>query len=89
MYIICHKHIGRCVYTSKTHKVEHFNQLYKLHYSMVYHLITTMLGESETADDLVQDVFVKLYVQLTSGEPVEFSKTWLYRVVGCFFMPGT
>lgn len=57
-----------------------FNHLYQLHYPMVQHLIARMVGDSDEVNDLTQEVFVKLYIQLNAGSPVDFPKTWLYRV---------
>jgi RNA polymerase sigma-70 factor (ECF subfamily) len=36
-------------------------------------------GSHET-DDIVQDVFVKLYLQMEAGVVVLYPKTWLYKV---------
>jgi RNA polymerase sigma-70 factor (ECF subfamily) len=60
--------------------VNQFNHLYQLHYPMVQHLIARMVGDSDEVNDLTQEVFVKLYVQLNAGNTVVFPKTWLYRV---------
>jgi RNA polymerase sigma-70 factor (ECF subfamily) len=60
--------------------VKHFNTLYQTHYAMVHALVARMVGDGEAVKDLVQEVFVKLYLQLQSGEPIEYPKTWLYRV---------
>jgi len=60
--------------------VQHFNTLYQTHYTMVHRLVARMLGDEDEVKDLVQEVFVKLYLQLQAGEPIEYPKTWLYRV---------
>lgn len=47
---------------------------------MVHRLVARMVGDGDAVKDLVQEVFVKLYLQLQTGEPIEYPKTWLYRV---------
>jgi len=32
------------------------------------------------AEDIVQEVFIKLYLQCQSGDEIQFPKTWLYKV---------
>jgi len=32
------------------------------------------------AEDIVQEVFIKLYLQYDSGATVQFPKTWLYKI---------
>lgn len=47
---------------------------------MVHGLVARLVGDGDAVKDLVQEVFVKLHLQLQAGETVEFPKTWLYRV---------
>ncbi|KAB2928528.1 MAG: sigma-70 family RNA polymerase sigma factor [Leptonema illini] len=60
--------------------MKHFNTLYQANYAMVHGLVTRMVGDGDVVKDLVQEVFVKLYLQLQAGERIEYPKTWLYRV---------
>lgn len=60
--------------------MQYFNTLYQTHYAMVHGLVSRMVGDGDAVKDLVQEVFVKLYLQLQAGESVEYPKTWLYRV---------
>jgi len=43
-------------------------------------LVSKFRVNSHDAEDIVQDVFVKLYLQFNSGNQVQYPKTWLYKV---------
>ena len=47
---------------------------------MVHRLVARLVGDGDVVKDLVQEVVVKLHLQLQAGETVEYPKTWLYRV---------
>jgi len=53
--------------------------LYKEHFTSIYRLGFRLLGNSEQALDLTQEVFLKLYRRLDGGSPVTEIKGWLYR----------
>src|SRR5262245_18302931 len=46
----------------------------------VYHYLMTFLGDPATADDLAQEVFLRLYAHLHRGRPVENVQLWVFRV---------
>jgi RNA polymerase sigma-70 factor, ECF subfamily len=46
----------------------------------VYHYLMAFLGDAATADDLTQEVFLRLYVHLHRGRPVENVRLWVFRV---------
>ena len=55
--------------------------LFEKHYISVYNLAYKWCGIKEDAEDIAQDVFVKLVRKLhTFGQKASF-KTWLYRIV--------
>ena len=57
-----------------------FNDIYQQHYATVFRLVTKFTLGSHETDDIVQDVFVKLYLQMEAGVVVLYPKTWLYKV---------
>jgi RNA polymerase sigma-70 factor (ECF subfamily) len=60
--------------------LEKFDNIYQQHYATVFRLVAKFTFGSHETDDIVQDVFVKLYLQMESGVIVEYPKTWLYKV---------
>lgn len=64
----------------KAGEVEAFESIYNTHWRMVYSILFRLIGRREEAEDLAQEVFVKLYrtpPQLGERETVA---PWLYRV---------
>ena len=57
-----------------------FNDIYQQHYKTVFRLVSKFTLGSHETDDIVQDVFVKLYLQMEAGAVVLYPKTWLYKV---------
>ena len=60
--------------------MEQFNDIYQQHYASVFRLVSKFTLGSHETDDIVQDVFVKLYMQIEAGVVVLYPKTWLYKV---------
>jgi RNA polymerase sigma-70 factor (ECF subfamily) len=46
----------------------------------VYYYLMAFLGDAATADDLTQEVFLRLYKHLHQGRPVENARLWVFRV---------
>lgn len=46
----------------------------------VYYYLMAFLGDAATADDLTQEVFLRLYEHLHRGRPVENVRLWVFRV---------
>jgi len=46
----------------------------------VYYYLMAFLDDAATADDLTQEVFLRLYAQLHRGRPVENVRLWVFRV---------
>jgi RNA polymerase sigma-70 factor (ECF subfamily) len=58
-----------------------FARLVALHESMVFNLAARLLGDSEEARDLSQEVFLQVYRSLGRFEGRSSLKTWIYRIV--------
>ena len=46
----------------------------------VYYYLMASLGDAATADDLTQEVFLRLYAHLHRGRSVENVRLWVFRV---------
>jgi len=57
-----------------------FNQLYQQHYSTVFRVALKMLGDSDEAADIGQEVFLTLFQTMEKSVDVEYPKSWLYRM---------
>jgi RNA polymerase sigma-70 factor, ECF subfamily len=58
-----------------------FGRLVGIHERMVFNLATRLLGDSEEARDLSQEVFLQVYRHLDRFEGRSSLKTWIYRIV--------
>ena len=54
--------------------------LYEAHREEVYRFLVGQGLDSVRAQDLAQDVFVRLFVALTKGSEIESEQAWLYGV---------
>ena len=57
-----------------------FEELYNTYFKNIYKFVYRLTGNSETAQDVAQETFLKLYVQVNSDLQVHNPKSWLYRV---------
>jgi len=57
-----------------------FEALYQRHRRSVFNVAYRLLGNSDSADDVAQEVFVKLYISPRAYRPSAKLSTWLYRV---------
>lgn len=57
-----------------------FEQLYREHHQMVYNLSLHYLQNVEDAEEITQDVFVKLHHSIDKFENRSTVKTWIYRI---------
>lgn len=57
-----------------------FELLFHRHYHRVFGLLYRIIGERQEAEDLAQEVFLKLYQQRWSGRQEHNVGAWLYRV---------
>lgn len=59
---------------------EAFTELYRRFSGMVYNLALRMAGDRETAEDLSQEVFLRIHRHLGGFRGRSSVKTWIYRV---------
>lgn len=59
---------------------ELFNSLYDTHADAIFRFCFFKTGDREIAKDLTQDVFVKVFKQITKGEEIINEKAFLYAV---------
>ena len=65
----------------KTKKTDLFDSLHKEYATMVLHMcLGFMSGDREKANDLVQEVFIKIWTSLNSFKGLSSYKTWIYRI---------
>ena len=57
-----------------------FEQLYRAHAGRLYNLIVRMVASAETAEDLLQEVFLTAYRKVGSFRGDSSLGTWLYRM---------
>jgi RNA polymerase sigma-70 factor (ECF subfamily) len=57
-----------------------FEQLMDKHYKSVLNFIYRLVGNKETAEEITQEVFVKIYDQVHSYKPRSTFKTWMYII---------
>jgi len=70
--------IERC----QRNDVAAFNEIVGRYKNKIYNYVYRMVGNSEDADDLTQEVFVKMYLALDSFRNQSSLSTWLYRIAG-------
>ncbi|MFQ5799562.1 MAG: sigma-70 family RNA polymerase sigma factor, partial [Bacteroidota bacterium] len=59
---------------------ESFDELVRRHQKRIYLLARRIVGNHDDADDVVQDVFVKVYHGLRKFRGESSFATWLYRI---------
>jgi len=60
---------------------EAFNLLVSTYTEMIYNVSLRMVKERELAEDLTQDVFIKIYRALPGFEGRSALSTWIYKIV--------
>jgi RNA polymerase sigma-70 factor (ECF subfamily) len=70
--------IERC----QRNDVAAFNEIVGRYKNKIYNYVYRMVGNSEDADDLTQEVFVKMYLALDTFRNHSSLSTWLYRIAG-------
>ena len=56
------------------------NVLYELHRTKVYHLSWRMLGSPQDAEDVLQEIFLKVFDRIKNYRGDSAFSTWLYRM---------
>ncbi|MGH7492981.1 MAG: RNA polymerase sigma factor [bacterium] len=59
---------------------EAFRKLFELYKTPVYNFVARMIGQPQDAEDVVQEVFVKLYYKLASLRETRYFTTWLFSI---------
>lgn len=59
----------------------YFSSLYQRYFQKVYYQVFSYLKEEESAEDLTQDIFVKLYDRLVKFRGKSSFSTWLFSFV--------
>ncbi len=59
-----------------------FNEVVSRYKDRVYNYLYRMLGDAADAEDLTQEVFVRLYTSLGSFRSQASLNTWLFRIAG-------
>ena len=57
-----------------------FEQLYRAHAGRLYTLIVRMVASAETAEDLLQEVFLNAYRKVSNFRGESSLGTWIYRL---------
>ena len=57
-----------------------FNELVELYQDRIVGLLTHITGDSESGEDLAQDVFLRVYRARLGYEPTARFSTWLFRI---------
>ncbi|MDD8031934.1 MAG: RNA polymerase sigma factor [Acidobacteriota bacterium] len=65
---------------SQSGNLEAFEQLYSLYKKKVYGLAFNLTSNHQTAEDLVQDIFVKIFSSLKDMDQPELFPAWVYRI---------
>jgi len=58
-----------------------FQSIYNGNYNKLFRVAMKMVGNSDSARDIVHDVFVQFYNRETEGHLILYPSSWLYRVV--------
>jgi RNA polymerase sigma-70 factor (ECF subfamily) len=60
---------------------KHFQELFNLHYKELCRIVFPILKSKDTAEDVVQDVFVKFWLRKTELQDVSNYRAYLYKSV--------
>ena len=56
-----------------------FTHLYQTHYPMLFRYVFRLNRDEAIAKDICQDVFMKLYIEISEGKEVQLVKSWLFK----------
>lgn len=57
-----------------------FEELYQKHHRLVFNLAVNYVNNIEDAEEITQDVFIKIYHSLDYFQQKSTPKTWIYRI---------
>ncbi|MFQ5640893.1 MAG: RNA polymerase sigma factor [bacterium] len=75
---LAHEH--ELIIQAKQGESDAFKKLFEFYSQKVYNFVLRMLGNSHDAEDIVQEVFVKMYRKLPSLRDPDYFSTWLFSV---------
>lgn len=68
----------------KSHDVDAYNNLYNLYSKKVYKTALMIINDTDAAEDILQDVFIQIYLKIFTLKSFEAFEFWLYRItVNC------
>ncbi|GIP41403.1 ECF RNA polymerase sigma factor SigW [Paenibacillus sp. J31TS4] len=71
---------GRLVKLSRKGDRSAFAELVDMYKDKIYHLAFRMLSQSQTAEDIVQETFLRVYRNLDRYDESQKFSTWIYRI---------
>ncbi len=60
--------------------MKNFDDIYQSNYQALYQYVSRVMPNNLHVQDIVQETFVKLYIQTGTSEKIEYPKTWLFKV---------
>ncbi|MDH7493654.1 MAG: RNA polymerase sigma factor [Candidatus Saccharicenans sp.] len=72
--------LAELIRRSGSGQLEAFEQLYHLYKKKVYGLAYNLTRDHQTAEDLVQDIFLKVFAAIKDIDQPELFPAWVYRV---------
>jgi RNA polymerase sigma-70 factor, ECF subfamily len=58
-----------------------FEDIYTVNYDKLFRVALKMVGNKDSAGDIVQEVFINFYCKQNDGHSILYPSKWLYRVV--------
>jgi RNA polymerase sigma-70 factor (ECF subfamily) len=71
---------GHLIETSLRGSEKAFRQLVERHHPLAFSAVRTVMGDRDDVEDVVQDVFIKVYRALATFRTDSRFSTWLYRI---------
>ncbi|MGB9907447.1 MAG: RNA polymerase sigma factor [Candidatus Saccharicenans sp.] len=72
--------LAELIHRSQAGQLEALEQLYHLYKKKVYGLAYNLTRDHQTAEDLVQDIFLKVFAAIKDIDRPELFPAWVYRV---------
>lgn len=72
--------LAELIRRSQTGQLEAFEQIYNLYKRKVYGLAYNLTRDHQTAEDLIQDIFLKIFSAINDIDRPELFSAWVYRV---------
>ena len=72
--------LSSLIRSSQSGNLEAFEQLYNLYKKKVYGLAFNLTSNHQTAEDLVQDIFLKVFSSIKDIDRPEIFSAWVYRI---------